>query len=93
MAVHAEDSLRGSGVSKILDLFLAVATLEAIGTKRLIACQDGQILNLVSTVAAAVGAVVANEGSVSEEQKIRVRVEQGAAGIATKTVNMPSISG
>jgi hypothetical protein len=42
-------------------------------------------------VVAAVGAVVADERAVAEQQEVRVRVEQGAAGVAAEAVNVPSV--
>ena len=75
MALHAKDALRGFGVPQVLNLLLAVATLEAAGTKSLVTGQDSQILNLVPTRAAAVGAIVADEGAIAKEQKVGVRVE------------------
>ena len=59
MTVHAEDSLRGSSISKVLNLPLAVSALEAVGAKSLVARQDRQILDFVATAATAIGAVVA----------------------------------
>lgn len=59
MAVHAKDALRGSRVAEVLNLFLAIATLEAIRAEGLITSQDCQVFDLVSAAAAAVSAVVA----------------------------------
>lgn len=41
----------------------------------------------------AVCAVVADQGAVAEEEKVCVGVEQGAAGIASEAVQVPSIAG
>ncbi len=60
MAIHAENPLRCAGISQVFYFPLAVPTFEAGGAKGLVSCQDGQVFNLVSTVAAAVSAVVAN---------------------------------
>jgi hypothetical protein len=60
MTVHAKDALRGSRITKVLNLFLAIATLEAIRAECLIASQYCEVLDLVSTAAAAISAVVAN---------------------------------
>lgn len=40
---------------------------------------------------AAVGAVVADERAIAEEQQVGIRVEQGAARVAAKAVDVPSI--
>jgi hypothetical protein len=89
---HAEDTLRGAGIAQVLDLALAVAAAEAIGTEGLVARQDGQVLNLVAAVVAAVCAVVAYQRAVAEEEQVGVRVEQGAARVAAEAVDMPSVS-
>jgi hypothetical protein len=41
VARHAEDALRGAGIAQVLDLALAVAAAEAVGTEGLVAGQDG----------------------------------------------------
>lgn len=67
MAVHTKYALRSPRISEILDLSLAVSTLEAICAKGLISCQDRKILNLVTTTAATICTVIAYQGSVAEE--------------------------
>jgi hypothetical protein len=91
VARHAEDALRGAGIAQVLDFALAVAAAEAIGAEGLVARQDGQILDLVAAVVAAICAVVAYQRAVAEQQQVRVRVEQGAAGVAAEAVDMPSV--
>ena len=59
MARHAEDTLRCTGIAQILDLALAVPTSETVCAESLVTGQDGQILDLVAAVVAAVCAVVA----------------------------------
>lgn len=92
MTGHTEYALRGSGIAKIIDLPLAIATSEAVCAECLISCQYSQIFDLVAARAAAVGAVVANERSVAEQEEIGIGVEEGATGVAAKAVYMPSIS-
>lgn len=92
MAAHAKDALGGPCITEIFNLALAVSTAKAAGAKGLISGQDGQVLNLVATGAATVGAVVANEGAVAEEQQVGVGVEEGAAGVASEAVYMPSVA-
>ena len=92
MARHAEDALGGAGIAQVLDLSLAVAAAEAVGTEGLVAGQDGEVLDLVAAVVAAVGAVIADEGAIAEQQQVGVRVEQGAAGIAAEAVDVPAVS-
>ena len=64
MARHAEDTLRSTGISEVLDLAFAVPTAEAIRTKGLVTSKDGQILNLVPAVITAVCAIVAYQGAI-----------------------------
>jgi hypothetical protein len=93
MTGHAEDTLRSAGIAQVLDLALAIPAPEAVGTEGLVAGQDGEILDLVAAVVAAICAVVAYQGAVAEEQQVRVRVEQRAARVAAEAVNVPSVSG
>lgn len=93
MALHAEDALAGAGIAQVFDLALAVATLEAVGAEGLVAGQDREVLDLVAACAAAIGAVVADEGSVAEKKEIGVGVEESATGVATEAVDVPSIAG
>lgn len=93
MTRHAEDTLRGAGIAQVLDLALAIPTPEAVGTEGLVAGQDGEILDLVAAVVAAICTVVAYQGAVAEQQQVRIRVEEGAARVAAEAVDMPSVSG
>lgn len=92
MASHAKNALRCARIAQVLDLALAVAASKAIRAEGLVAGQDGQVLDLVAAVVAAVRAVVADERSVAEEQQVGVRVEEGAAGVAAEAVDVPSIA-
>ena len=57
----------------------------------MVSSEDGQIFNLVVAAATAVCAFVANKRSITEEEKVCVRVEEGVAGVAAKTIDMPSV--
>lgn len=92
MTVHAKDALRRSRIAKVLDLFLAIAAFEAVCAESLVTSQYSQIFNLVSAAATAVGAVVADQRPVAEEEEVRVGVEQSTTGITAKAINMPPIS-
>ena len=92
MTVHAKDALRRSRIAKVLDLFLAIAAFEAVCAESLVTSQYGQIFNLVSAAATAVGAVVADQRPVAEEEEVRVGVEQSTTRITAKAINMPPIS-
>jgi hypothetical protein len=92
VARHAKDALRGARIAQVFDLALAVPAAEAVGTEGLVACQNGQILDLVAAVVATVCAVVAYQRAVAEEQEVRVRVEQGAARVAAEAVDVPSVA-
>lgn len=61
MTAHAKYALRGSGVTEVIDLAFAVPTAEARGAKGLISSQNGEVLDLVTTRAATISAVVTYE--------------------------------
>lgn len=61
MTGHTKYALARTGIFEVLDLLLAIATTEAGGTKGLIACQDGEILNLVAARITAICTIVANK--------------------------------
>lgn len=92
VAFHAKDALRGPCILEVFDLLLAVPTSKARRAEGLVAGEDGKILDLVPTCTAAVGAVVADEGAVTEEEQVGVRVEKGQARVAAEAVNVPSIA-
>lgn len=92
MARHAKDALRSAGIAQVLDLTLAVPASETIGAEGLVASQNGQVLDLVAAVVAAVCAIVADEGAIAEEKEVCVRVEESAARVAAKAVDMPPIA-
>jgi len=92
MALHAEDALGCFGIFEVLDLALAVPAFEAFRTECLLPCEDRQILDLVFADGTAVGAVVADEGAIAEEEEVCVRVEDGAAAVAAEAVQVPSVS-
>ena len=93
VAAHAKNALRCAGIAQVLDLPLAVATSETAGAKRLVAGQNGKVLDLVSTRTTTVGAVVADQRAIAEQEKVGVRIEEGLAGIASETVNVPAVTG
>lgn len=85
--------MRGSGIAQVLDLPLAVSTAEARRAEGLVSGEDGEVFNLIAAGAAAVGAIVADEGAIAEQQEVRIRVEEGIARVASEAVEMPSIPG
>lgn len=91
MAAHAEDALRRASIAQVLDLPLAVPTLEACCAEGLVAGQDRKVFDLIAAGRAAVGAVVANERAIAEQQQVGVRVEQRIAGVTAEAVDMPSV--
>ena len=72
MAPHAEDALRCPRVSQVLDLAFTVSASEAGGAESLVPGEDGEIFDFVATGAATVGAVVADERAVTEEEQVCV---------------------
>lgn len=92
MAVHAEDSLGSTRITKVVNLSFTVATLEAVCTKGLISSENSEVFDFAATRTAAVGAIVADEGAIAEEEKVRVRVQVSAARMAAEAVDMPSVT-
>lgn len=92
MTAHAKDSLRRPSISEVFYLALAVAAAETSGAKGLFTGQDSKLFNLVAAGTTAVSAVVADEGAIAEEKQVGVGVEEGAASVASKAVEVPSIS-
>jgi len=92
MTRHAEYALARPCISEIINLTLAVAAFETIRTKRLVAREDSEVFNLVAAGRAAVGAVVAYEGTIAEQEEVGIRIEQGATSVTAEAVNMPSIA-
>lgn len=92
MTFHTEYPLRSPGIFEILDLLLAVPTFETSCTEGLIAREYSQILDLITTCAAAVGTAITDERSVAKKEKVCIGVEKCAAGIAPETIYVPSIA-
>jgi hypothetical protein len=93
MTAHTEDTLRSARIAQILNLPFAVATAEAARAEGLVTGEDGQVFDLVAAGIAAICTVVADEGAVAEEEQVGVRVKQGAAGVTSEAVNVPSVAG
>jgi hypothetical protein len=93
MTGHTKYPLRCSSVAQVFDLSLAIPAPEACRAKCQVSGEYGEIFNLVPAGVAAVCAVIANKRSVAQEQEVGVGVKGGVARIASKTVEMPSISG
>lgn len=75
MTVHTEYTLRGAGITQVLDLPLAVAATEALGAESLFTSEDCEVLDLVPTRTTAVGTVAADQRAIAKQKKVRVRVE------------------
>lgn len=67
MAVHTENALRRPGIAQVLYSVLAVATLETVGAKSLVTCENRQVFNLAPARTTTISAVVANQRAVSKE--------------------------
>jgi hypothetical protein len=93
MTAHTEDTLGSARIAQILNLPFAVATAEAARTEGLVAGEDGQVFDLVAASIAAICTVVADEGAVAEEEQVGVGVKQGAAGVTSEAVDVPSVAG
>lgn len=93
MTGHAEDTLRRASIAQVLNLALAVPAPEAARAEGLLTGEDCQILDLVAAGTAAVGAIIADERAVAEQEQVCVGVEQHAAGVASEAIDVPSITG
>lgn len=93
VTLHAKDALRSPGVAKIFNLALAVSAFEAAGAEGLVSSQDGEILDFVAAGTAAIGAAVAYQRAITKKQKVGVGVEQGATGVASEAVYVPTVAG
>lgn len=92
MTTHTEYPLGRASISQVFNLSLAIATSKTSRAKRLVAGEDGEIFNLIAARAATVRAVVTYKRAIAEEEKVRVGVEEGAAGVASEAVDMPSVA-
>lgn len=93
MAAHAKDALRRPRIPQVFNLPLAVPAPKAARAEGLVASEDCEVFDLVAASVAAVRAVVADQGAIAEEEQVRVGVEQGAAGVASEAVDVPSVAG
>ena len=90
--MHAENALRSAGVAQVVYLLFAIAAFEALCAESFLACENSKVFDFVAACAAAVGAVIADEGAVTEEEKVGVGIEEGATSVAAETIDVPSIS-
>lgn len=86
MTAHAKDALRSPGITEVVYFALAVAAAEARRTECLVARKNGKVFDLVAACAAAISAVVANQGAVAQQQQVGVGVEEGPACVAAEAV-------
>jgi len=86
MTAHTEYALRGSCISKVLDLALTVSATKAGRAKGLIACQNSEVFDFVVACATAVGAVVANQRAIAQEKEVRIAVQESTAGVTTEAI-------
>ena len=92
MTVHTEDTLGGASITQVFNPSFAIAAFETVRTESLIAGQNSEVFDFVSAGTAAVGAIIAYQGSVPKHEEVCVRVKHGIARVTAKTVNMPSVS-
>ena len=92
MTLHAENALRCPSISEVFYLLLTIPTLEASCAECLVPSQDSEVLDLVTTIAAAVCAVIAYQRAVAKEQEIGIAIKEGSTGVASKAVDVPSVS-
>ena len=75
MTTHTKDSLRRPSISEVFYLPFAIPTAEARCAESLVAGEDCEVLNLVAAGAAAICAVVTDEGPIAEEEEVRIGIE------------------
>lgn len=92
MTIHAKYSLRSASIAKVFNLSLTVAASEAMGAEGLVACEDGEVFDLLPTRAAVVRAFATNQRPIAQQQKMRIRIEEIAALAASETVDVPPVS-
>lgn len=93
MAIHAEDTLGGACIAQVIDLPFAIAATKTPFAEGLLAGEDSEILDLIPTGGATVGTTAADQGAIPKEEKVSVRVEEGSAGAAPETIDVPSVAG
>jgi hypothetical protein len=74
VTIHTDHTLGGARIFAVVDDGLAIPTLEASDTERLVSGQNDKILDLCAAVGAVVSTIVAEEGSVAEEEETGVGV-------------------
>jgi len=92
MTCHAEDALRRPRIPEVVDLPSTITTLEAIRAESLISRQYCQVFNLLVASVATVCAVVADEGAISQQQEVRIRIEESSACVTSKAIDVPSVT-
>ena len=85
LAIHKKPT-RSSTVFENSHLLFAVSTLEAGLAKGVVLRENGEILYLAITDAAAICTIIANECPVVEKEEVCIRDEDGTAGVAAETV-------
>lgn len=83
MAAHAEDALGRACIPQVLDFPFTIPATKTARTEGLVASQYREVFNLVAACVAAICAIVANQGSVAQEEEVGIGIEERAAGIAS----------
>jgi hypothetical protein len=68
VAAHAKNTLRRPSVAQIFNLPLAIPASKAGGAKGLVARENCKIFDLVAAGAAAISAIVANQGTITKKE-------------------------
>ena len=58
----------------------------------MVTSKDGEVLNLVVTTATRICAVVAYQGSIAEEEEVRIGIEERIACIASEAIYVPTVA-
>ena len=70
MTFHTKNPLRRPGIFEVFNLFLTIPAFEAGRAEGLVSRKDSEVLDLIATCAAAVGTVIADEGTVAEKKEV-----------------------
>jgi hypothetical protein len=89
VTIHTYDTLRSARILAVVDDGFAIPTLEAPDTECLIAGENDEIFDFCAAVGAVVGTIVAEEGSITEQEETGVGVKECATTATSKAVNVP----
>ena len=82
MAIHAEYSMGGSCILRVLDYLLTITAFETSSAKGLITDQDYHVLNFLTKDFTKLCTIVANKRCVAQQSRVAIGFKKGATSIA-----------